>query len=260
MGHGEPPRTNLARPPSAPLYWHAGLRRRSRSCPRHPSWLERQPSHHGRSSRRRPALAIAEPLFHPGEVILGANERFVTSWAYATLSSRGLGKASRRFHAAARRIAPWPGGAMPPRPVTLNTWEGNYFDHDVDSLRAQATAAARIGVERFVLDDGWFGRRDDDTSSLGDWLSIGASIRTGYHLDRACPWSRHGVRSVGRARNGESRFRPLPRASELGAPGCQGVRSTRGATSLFSILRGGRLRTNLFARPSRLLSGHPIDY
>ncbi len=58
---------------------------------------------------------------------------------------------------------------MSPRPVTLNTWEGNYFDHQMDSLKAQATAAAELGIERFVLDDGWFGKRDNDTTSLGDW-------------------------------------------------------------------------------------------
>ena len=52
----------------------------------------------------------------------------------------------------------------------LNTWEAVYFDHDLTRLKALADTAARIGVERFVLDDGWFGGRRDDTSSLGDWF------------------------------------------------------------------------------------------
>ncbi len=58
-----------------------------------------------------------------------------------------------------------------PRPVTVNTWEAIYFDHNHDRLTALADAAADIGAERFVLDDGWFRGRNDDTSSLGDWYA-----------------------------------------------------------------------------------------
>ena len=53
--------------------------------------------------------------------------------------------------------------------MLLNTWEAVYFDHDLDRLRALADRAAAVGVERFVLDDGWFGGRRDDTAGLGDW-------------------------------------------------------------------------------------------
>ena len=56
-----------------------------------------------------------------------------------------------------------------PRPVHYNTWEAVYFDHDVAKLRELATRAADIGVERFVLDDGWFGGRRHDRAGLGDW-------------------------------------------------------------------------------------------
>jgi len=55
------------------------------------------------------------------------------------------------------------------RPVQLNTWEGVYFNHGQDHLTAMAKAGAALGVEHFVLDDGWFGRRSDDTRGLGDW-------------------------------------------------------------------------------------------
>ena len=102
-------------------------------------------------------------LFEPGEMILSAGESYVSPIAYAAPDSE-------TFHAFVRtELTRWPGGAMAPRPVTLNTWEGNYFDHRIDSLKAQASAAAALGIERFVLDDGWFGQRNDDTSSLGDW-------------------------------------------------------------------------------------------
>lgn len=102
-------------------------------------------------------------LFEPGEIILAPGESYESPIAYA-------GADTADFHAFVREeLTSWPGGAMSPRPVTLNTWEGNYFDHRMDSLKAQATAAAELGIERFVLDDGWFGKRDDDTTSLGDW-------------------------------------------------------------------------------------------
>ncbi|UJW75293.1 alpha-galactosidase [Rhizobium sp. SL42] len=102
-------------------------------------------------------------LFEPGEIVLTPGESYTSPIAYA-------GADSQDFHAFVRdELTCWPGGRMSPRPVTLNTWEGNYFDHQMGSLKAQATAAAALGIERFVLDDGWFGKRDNDTTSLGDW-------------------------------------------------------------------------------------------
>ncbi|MBB4008782.1 alpha-galactosidase [Allorhizobium taibaishanense] len=102
-------------------------------------------------------------LFEPGETILAPGESYRSPVAYA-------GPDRAAFHAFVRDdLMHWPGGSMAPRPVTLNTWEGNYFDHQMVSLQAQATSAAELGIERFVLDDGWFGKRDDDTTSLGDW-------------------------------------------------------------------------------------------
>ncbi len=102
-------------------------------------------------------------LFEPGEMQLAQGETYVSPVAYT-------GPDVAAFHDFVRdELITWPGGKMRPRPVTLNTWEGNYFDHRMDSLKAQANEAAAIGIERFVLDDGWFGKRDDDTTSLGDW-------------------------------------------------------------------------------------------
>ena len=116
------------------------------------------------------ALAGLEILLHPGEVYLGENESFETPWAFASYSPKGLSELSRRFHDHIRRhVLRWPGGAMRPRPVTFNTWEVAYFKHDLETLKRQAEHAARLGIERFVVDDGWFGQRDDATSSLGDW-------------------------------------------------------------------------------------------
>ena len=116
-------------------------------------------------------LVHAGELFEPGEVILAPGECYESPVLAMTTGNGGVSSIARAFHAYVREaVLAWPRASMRPRPVTLNTWEGNYFKHEVDRLKRQADAAAALGVERFVLDDGWFGRRDDDRSSLGDWL------------------------------------------------------------------------------------------
>jgi alpha-galactosidase len=104
----------------------------------------------------------------PGEVRLAANESFETPELLATCAPDANGVA-QNFHGAIRSRIDWPSGAMRPRPVHINTWEGFYFDHDEAALKDLANHAAAIGIERFVLDDGWFHGRDNDRSSLGDW-------------------------------------------------------------------------------------------
>ncbi len=109
-------------------------------------------------------------LLKPGEVTLKPGATYQSPTAYAAYAADGLNGLANAFHGFVRsRMLHWPGGAMKPRPVHLNTWEAVYFDHRMDRLKTLADRAAAIGVERFVLDDGWFGARDDDTSSLGDW-------------------------------------------------------------------------------------------
>ncbi len=116
----------------------------------------------------RTSLGAGELLL-PGEVILGSNETYEAPEVWAVYSSDGIDGASARFHKAIRARANHPTNIRP-RPVTLNVWEAVYFDHNLDKLVALADAAAEIGVERFVLDDGWFGARRDDFAGLGDWV------------------------------------------------------------------------------------------
>ncbi len=105
-------------------------------------------------------------LLHPGEVVLEAGESYTTPDVLGVCSPEGLTAATWQFHRSVRRHAPRPPA---PRPVLLNTWEAVYFDHSTEKLSALADAAADLGIERFVLDDGWFGSRRDDTQGLGDW-------------------------------------------------------------------------------------------
>lgn len=98
---------------------------------------------------------------------LRPGERFTTPQAVLTYSDKGLGGMSRSFADAyrARLIS----GADRCRPVVLNSWEAAYFDFDEARLLDMIDSAAGTGIDTFVLDDGWFGCRDRDDSSLGDW-------------------------------------------------------------------------------------------
>jgi alpha-galactosidase len=105
-------------------------------------------------------------LLLPGEVILADGEEYVSPWVYFAWGN-GIDDLARRFHGWLRAT---PGRARRPRPVTVNTWEAVHFDHRAERLIALAEAAGRVGAERFVLDDGWFGDRRDDRRGLGDWV------------------------------------------------------------------------------------------
>jgi len=95
---------------------------------------------------------------------------FTTPEALLAWSGEGLGGMSDALHGLLReRMArgPW---RDRPRPILLNNWEGTYFDFDHRRIVEMAKAAKAMGIELFVLDDGWFGRRDKDDRSLGDWI------------------------------------------------------------------------------------------
>jgi alpha-galactosidase len=99
----------------------------------------------------------------------GTGTRFETAPLLLARSDRGMNGTAVQFQRYFRdHLVCWPQPDRP-RPVHYNCWEAIYFDHDLNTLKEIASCAADLGAERFVLDDGWFGRRDDDTSSLGDW-------------------------------------------------------------------------------------------
>ncbi len=116
-------------------------------------------------------LWMAGAWLSPGEIVLQPGEAFSTPEWITTFSEAGRDGVAQNFHAYLRSRSPLrDSGPMTPRPVHVNTWEGFYFDHVEADLMALAETSAALGVERFVLDDGWFKGRDDDTSSLGDWV------------------------------------------------------------------------------------------
>ena len=95
---------------------------------------------------------------------------FTTPEAVIAWSDGGIGALSDALHGLYRERLARGTWRDRPRPVLLNSWEGVYFDFDHRRLLEMARATADLGIELFVLDDGWFGERDSDTSSLGDWV------------------------------------------------------------------------------------------
>jgi len=130
----------------------------------HLGWSGNQQVYGERMPNGVAVLGAGEVLL-PGELILEPAAAYTTPWLFGSYGI-GLDGLTARFHEflRARPIHP-----VKPRPVVCNVWEAVYFDHRLDRLVALADAAATVGVERYVLDDGWFRHRRDDTTGLGDW-------------------------------------------------------------------------------------------
>ena len=106
---------------------------------------------------------------HAERMEVAPQTRFETAPLYITFSDDGLNGCAVAFQRHLRDEIVHMPDAGRARPVHFNCWEAVYFDHNLPALQKIATRAAELGAERFVLDDGWFGRRDDDTRALSDW-------------------------------------------------------------------------------------------
>jgi alpha-galactosidase len=183
---------------------------------------------------------------------------FETAELIVACSTQGLNGIGAAFqHDLRDRVVNWP-DAKRPRPVHYNCWEAVYFDHKLDTLAEFATRAAALGAERFVLDDGWFGMRDDDTSSLGDW-----TIDRRKWPEGLTPLIRH-VHSLGMSFG--LWFEP-----EMVNPNSDLYRAhpdwrlgpadqTTGRNQMVLNLALPEVRENLFQQVSAVLAEYPIDY
>jgi len=131
----------------------------------HTAWSGNHSSYAERTPEGDCLLGGGE-LLAPGEVALEPGETYRSPWLLASWSDTGLDAMSHRLHAHLRDHSP---RTRTERPVVANTWEAVYFDHSSSRLTALADVAAAVGVERFVLDDGWFRGRRNDRAGLGDW-------------------------------------------------------------------------------------------
>ncbi|MNB75525.1 Alpha-galactosidase [compost metagenome] len=102
--------------------------------------------------------------------LLEPGQTFQTPEAILVYSGEGLGGMSRTYHRLYRTRLCRGVHRDQARPILVNNWEATYFDFDADKITAIAKEAGPLGIELFVLDDGWFGKRDNDNSSLGDWF------------------------------------------------------------------------------------------
>jgi alpha-galactosidase len=184
--------------------------------------------------------------------------RFRTAELLAAVSTTGLNGIGATFQRDIRdRVIRWPDPARP-RPVHYNCWEAVYFDHDLATLTDIASRAAALGAERFVLDDGWFRGRNDDTSSLGDWTVDRRKWPDGLH-----PLIAH-VRGLGMAFglwvepemvNPDSDLYRAHPDWALGRPD-----QTTGRNQMVLDMSRTEVREHLFAALSALLNEYPIDY
>ena len=101
---------------------------------------------------------------------LEAGDMFTAPEVVMTFSSEGLGKMTRNYHDFFRKHLIRSPYKDLDRPILINNWEATYFDFDADKLLGIAKDAADCGIEMFVMDDGWFGKRNDDNCALGDWV------------------------------------------------------------------------------------------
>lgn len=110
---------------------------------------------------------------------LAPGASFTAPEALLAYSDQGLNGLSRQFHQVINQhLIPQRYQKMD-RPILVNNWEGTYFDFNDEKILAIAKEAQALGIEMFVLDDGWFGHRDSDNSSLGDWFEYPGKLKNG---------------------------------------------------------------------------------
>ena len=185
---------------------------------------------------------------------------FLTPEAVVGWSSDGTGGLSDAFHRLFRERLARGKWRDRPRPVKVNNWEGTYFDFDADRLLAMATVAQELGIELFVLDDGWFGKRDDDTTSLGDWFVDRRKLPDGVDgLARA-------IEALGLRFGLWIEPEMVSERSELFAAhpdwaiGVPGRKRTEGRQQLVLDMARPEVVEHLFAALSDILGSAPISY
>jgi alpha-galactosidase len=199
-------------------------------------------------------------LLLPGEIRLAAGEQFVSPDIVASYCDHGLSALSQNFHAHVRQNVLRPSTQAKHRPVHYNTWEAVYFNHDLDRLKQLATLAAGVGVERFVLDDGWFGGRRNDKAGLGDWVVSSAVYPDGLKplIDHVTGLGMEmGIWFEPEMVNPDS---DLYRAHPDWALGIDGVHQVGFRNQLVLDLSRPEVSDYLFTQINAILSNHDIGY
>ena len=191
---------------------------------------------------------------------LEPGETFQTPEALLLYSETGLGGMSAAWHDAVRALVLPERFAQQPRPTFLNTWEAAYFDVDEARVLQLADSAAELGVEMLVLDDGWFGQRRDDTSSLGDWVPDPSRFPRGIPAlarDVAARGLRFGIWVEPEMASPDS---DLLRAHPDWALQQPGRTPSKGRNQLCLDMGRAEVRDHLYERISALLDSGDVSY
>lgn len=114
----------------------------------------------------RVMMGLQSDYFH---YPLGKDESLIVPETILSFSDKGFGDLSRKYHRCIRKHICRGKYSRQIRPVLINSWEAAYFDFNGETICRLAEEAAELGIDMVVMDDGWFGKRDDDNSGLGDW-------------------------------------------------------------------------------------------
>ena len=191
---------------------------------------------------------------------LEPGESFPTPQAILSYSSCGLSALSQNYHRILREHmcrGPW---KHERRPVLINNWEATYFDFDKDKLLSIASQAAELGIEMLVLDDGWFGKRNDDNSGLGDWFvnteKLGGALGA-LSEEIHCMGMKFGLWFEPEMISEDS---DLYRAHPDWALTIPGREPNRGRNQLVLDMANPEVRSYLLERMTDILSHAQIDY
>ncbi|MGF7031680.1 alpha-galactosidase [Paenibacillus mucilaginosus] len=185
---------------------------------------------------------------------------FQTPETVMVYSADGLGAMSRTYHKLYRTRLCRGVHRDLERPILVNNWEATYFDFTADKLEAIAKSGAELGIELFVLDDGWFGKRNDDTTSLGDWVEDRNKLPDGLN-ELAGRINRHGLQfGLWVEPEMVSPDSDLYRSHPDWCLHVEGRRRTLARTQLVLDFSRQEVRDYIFDSLSRIFSSVPVAY
>ncbi|MFC5649212.1 alpha-galactosidase [Paenibacillus solisilvae] len=191
---------------------------------------------------------------------LEAGESFQTPEAVMVFSAAGLGGMSHVYHELYRTRLCRGSFRDAVRPILVNNWEATYFNFNAEKIESIAQAGSELGIELFVLDDGWFGKRDSDNSSLGDWVVDYKKLPNGLN-DLAERVRSHGLQfGLWFEPEMVSPDSELYRAHPDWCLHVPGYRRTEGRQQLILDLSREDVQTYIVQSLSEILNSAPITY